>query len=93
MHQRLYLKVGDHVIHAKYPQWGHGKVIEVKTSLVLGGLCLVRILFGDGIERSFNNSLDDYSCCYYSGLRIYSGHTFPNNGNKGTKRIRRGPSN
>lgn len=88
MHQRLYLRVGDHVIHARYPQWGQGRVIEVKTSLVLGGLCLVRILFGDGVERSFNNSLDDYSCCYYSGLKIYSEPAYPGNEKK---RVRHGP--
>ncbi len=85
MHQRLYLRVGDHVIHMRYPQWGQGNVVEVKTSIVAGGFCLARILFGDGVERSFNNSLDDYSCCYFSGLRVCSEVV-----NDERKRMRRG---
>jgi hypothetical protein len=35
-----------------------------------GGFCMVRVMFEDGVERSFINDLDDYSCCYYAGVRL-----------------------
>ena len=41
-----------------------------ERSSILGGLCLVRVVFRDGEERSFINNLDDQSCCYYAGIRI-----------------------
>ncbi len=68
--QRLYLALGDRVVHRGYPQWGRGSVVEVMTSSLPGGLCLVRILFEDGVERSFLNDLNDYNCCYYAGIRL-----------------------
>ena len=68
--QRRYLKLGDEVIHTKYPQWGRGVVVEEKNSRMSGGTCLVRVVFKDGVERSFLNDLDNYSCCYYAGIRI-----------------------
>ncbi|MEW6108584.1 MAG: DUF3553 domain-containing protein [Nitrospirota bacterium] len=70
MGPRLYLKVGDRVEHLSFSVWGKGKVIEEKHSTLTGGFCLVRILFDDGIERSFINDLDHQCCCYYSGLRL-----------------------
>lgn len=70
MRQRIYLKVGDKVQHLRYHVWGHGKVIEEKHSSLNGGFCLVRILFDDGIERSFVNDLDNEGCCYYAGVRL-----------------------
>ena len=70
MRPRLYLKVGDVVEHLHYSRWGDGKVIEEKHSSLPGGICIVRILFQDGIERSFINDLDHECCCYYAGLRL-----------------------
>lgn len=70
MGPRLYLKLGDKVEHLHFSVWGKGLVTEEKHSHLAGGFCLVRILFDDGIERSFINDLDNQSCCYYAGLRI-----------------------
>jgi hypothetical protein len=70
MKQRLYLKLGDTVRHIHQEAWGYGQVVEEKHSVLPGGICLVRVLFEDGIERSFINDLDSELCCYYAGLRI-----------------------
>lgn len=70
MRPRLYLKVGDRVEHRKFTVWGVGEVIEEKHSILSGGFCLVRVVFDDGVERSFINDLDNHCCCYYSGLRL-----------------------
>ncbi|MBI5187912.1 MAG: DUF3553 domain-containing protein [Nitrospirae bacterium] len=70
MGPRLYLKVGDRVKHLRFYAWGDGKVIEERHSTLVGGFCLVRVLFEDGIERSFINDLDNELCCYYTGVRI-----------------------
>ncbi|MEW6325919.1 MAG: DUF3553 domain-containing protein [Nitrospirota bacterium] len=69
---RIYLRVGDEVNHRRYPQWGTGVVVEERVSTLRGGLCLARVAFTDGQERSFINNLDDENCCYYAGLRIAS---------------------
>lgn len=71
MKPRLYLKVGDTVRHLHYFAWGEGQVVEEKHSVLPGGICLVRVLFEDGIERSFINDLNSNLCCYYAGVRIY----------------------
>lgn len=70
MKPRLYLKLGDSVKHINYESWGNGKVIEEKHSTLPGGICIVRVLFSDGIERSFINDLDNECCCYYAGLHL-----------------------
>jgi hypothetical protein len=69
--KRLYLRVGDQVTHKTYNQWGVGVVVEVMTSIVPGGTCLVRVRFQDGRLRTFNNDLDSEGCCYYFGIRRY----------------------
>ncbi len=66
---RLYLRLGDKVIHLRYGEWGEGAVVEEMTSVLVGGTCLVRILFEDGQQRTFNNDLDSDICCYYFGIR------------------------
>jgi len=66
---RLYLRVGDRVIHTRYSLWGPGEVVEEKHSGLPGGFCLVRILFEDGQERSFINDLNSELCCYFAGIR------------------------
>jgi hypothetical protein len=70
MRPRLYLKVGDVVTHIHYSIWGDGEVIEERHSYLPGGMCIVRILFQDGVERSFINDLDHQCCCYYAGVRL-----------------------
>ena len=70
MRKKLYLKVGDRVKHIKHSIWGKGEVVEEKHSSLSGGSCLVRILFEDGIERSFINDIDNECCCCYSGIKI-----------------------
>jgi hypothetical protein len=67
--KRLYLRVGDEVSHLRYEEWGLGVVMEVMTSSVPGGTCLVRIRFQDGQMRCFNNDLDNEACCYFFGVR------------------------
>jgi hypothetical protein len=70
MEPRLYLKIGARVEHLRHSQWGKGEVVEEQHSTLSGGFCLVRILFDDGVERSFINDLDNQSCCYYTGIKI-----------------------
>ena len=70
MGPRLYLRVGDTVRHLRYNFWGKGRVVEEKHSSLSGGVCMVRVLFADGKERSFINDLDNECCCYYSGVRL-----------------------
>ena len=65
----LYLKVGDWVTHHRYPEWGNGVVVEEKNSLVLGGASFVKIAFGDGQTRIFDNNFKNATCCYHFGLR------------------------
>jgi hypothetical protein len=67
---RTYLKLGDKVRHINYKVWGIGEVIEERNSSLPGGLCLVRIIFEDGVERSFINNFDHEMCCYYMGIRL-----------------------
>ena len=67
--KRLFLRLGDRVFHVEYEEWGIGAVVEVMTSVVPGGTCLVRILFEDGKQRTFNNDMDSELCCCYLGLR------------------------
>jgi len=68
---RLYLRLGDRVYHLSREEWGAGAVVEEMTSTITGGTCLVRILFEDGVQRTFNNDLDNESCCYFFGLRRF----------------------
>ena len=67
--KRLFLRLGDRVFHVAKEEWGAGAVVEVMTSVVPGGTCLVRILFNDGRQRTFNNDMDNELCCYYFGIR------------------------
>ena len=67
--KRIYLRLGDRVTHLRYEEWGEGAVVEERTSVVPGGTCLVRLLFEDGQQRTFNNDLDHEQCCYFFGIR------------------------
>ncbi len=66
---RIYLRLGDRVYHDNYEEWGSGAVVEEMTSTVIGGTCLVRILFEDGLQRTFNNDLNHEMCCCHMGIR------------------------
>ncbi len=66
---RLFLRLGDKVSHRDCRHWGGGVVVEEMTSTVPGGTCLVRIMWEDGRQRTFNNDLDADMCCYYFGVR------------------------
>lgn len=67
--KRLFLHLGDRVYNAYHEEWGVGSVVEEMTSTVIGGTCLVRILFEDGQQRTFHNDLDHDMCCYFLGMR------------------------
>lgn len=67
--KRIYLRLGDRVTHLRYEEWGEGAVVEERTSIVPGGTCLVRLLWEDGQQRTFNNDLDHEQCCYFFGVR------------------------
>jgi hypothetical protein len=69
INKRIYLRLGDTVVHSVHEEWGDGVVVEEMTSSVEGGTCLVRILFDDGCQRTFNNDLDNELCCYFFGVR------------------------
>ena len=57
--KRLYLRLGDRANHLHHEEWGEGVVVEVMTSVVPGGTCLVRLLWEDGRQRTFSNDLED----------------------------------
>jgi hypothetical protein len=69
MSRRLYLRLGDRVVHADHEEWGEGTVVEEMTSVLDGGTCLVRVVFADGRQRTFHNDLESELCCYFFGLR------------------------
>lgn len=67
--RRLYLQIGDRVIHLRFPEWGSGVVVEERNSQIAGGASYVRITFGDGHTRAFDNNFANPCCCYHSGIR------------------------
>jgi len=67
--KRLYLRLGDRVYSDSHEEWGTGSVVEEMTSTIVGGTCLVRVLFEDGQQRTFHNDLDHEMCCYFLGVR------------------------
>jgi hypothetical protein len=67
--RRLYLSLGEEVVHLRHPEWGIGKVIEERNSTVPGGLSMVRIEFGNVGLKAFNNNIDSLYCCYHAGVR------------------------
>lgn len=69
MEKRLYLRIGDRVVHTANESWGEGRVVQLMTSVVPGGTCLVRIEFEDSQQRTFSNDLDNENCCYFFGIR------------------------
>ncbi|MFQ5737147.1 MAG: DUF3553 domain-containing protein [Thermodesulfobacteriota bacterium] len=72
MHNRirkLYLSVGEAVIHLRHPEWGEGRVAEEMNSTVPGGLSMVRIDFEHAGQRTFDNNIESLWCCYHAGVR------------------------
>jgi hypothetical protein len=69
MEKRLYLGLGDRVVHVAHEEWGPGAVVEEMTSTLEGGTCLVRVLFADGTKRTFHNDMDHEMCCHRFGVR------------------------
>jgi hypothetical protein len=67
--RRLYLKIGDKVVHLRFPEWGLGVVVEERNSNILGGISYVKISFRDGQTRVFDNNFENSCCCYYAGIR------------------------
>ncbi|MFQ5464458.1 MAG: DUF3553 domain-containing protein [Thermodesulfobacteriota bacterium] len=67
--RRLYLAVGEEVIHLAHPEWGVGKVIEELNSTVAGGSSMVRVEFANLEVKTFNNDVDSPHCCYHAGVR------------------------
>ncbi len=70
--RRLYLSLGEEVVHLRHPEWGIGKVIEEKNSTIPGGLSMVRIEFGNVGLKTFNNNIDSLYCCYHAGVRRHT---------------------
>lgn len=73
--RRLFLSLGEFVIHTRFPHWGIGEVIEESNSTIPGGLSLVRIKFeafgSEDESKTFNNNIDSEHCCYHAGVRKY----------------------
>ena len=67
--RRLYLSVGETVVHLHHPEWGTGLVVEEINSTVPGGMSMVRIEFKHAGLKTFNNDIDSLYCCYYAGIR------------------------
>ena len=71
--RRLYLSVGEQVVHLEHPEWGTGLVVEEINSTVPGGMSMVRIEFKYAGTKTFNNDIDSLYCCYYAGIRRFGG--------------------
>lgn len=67
--RKLYLSVGEAVIHLRHPEWGAGKVVEEMNSIIPGGISMIRVVFRYGGQRIFDNNLESLCCCYHAGVR------------------------
>ncbi len=67
--RKLYLSVGEAVVHLRHPEWGEGTVVEEMNSTVPGGLSMVRINFKHAGQRTFDNNIESLWCCYHAGVR------------------------
>lgn len=67
--RRLYLSVGEEVVHLRHPEWGAGKVIEEMNSTVPGGVSMVKIDFKNAGSKTFDNNIKSLCCCYHAGVR------------------------
>ena len=67
--RKLYLSVGEEVIHLKHPEWGVGTVVEEVNSTVPDGISMVRVEFLNAGKKTFDNNLTSLWCCYHAGIR------------------------
>ncbi|MBI5587338.1 MAG: DUF3553 domain-containing protein [Deltaproteobacteria bacterium] len=67
--RKLYLSVGEQVVHLERPQWGVGKVVEEMNSIIPGGISMVRIEFRNAGLKTFDNNMESLYCCYHAGVR------------------------
>jgi hypothetical protein len=69
MEKRLYLRLGDRVVHVDHEEGGPGAGVEEMTSTLEGGTCHERVLFAVGTKRTFHNDKDHEMCCHRFGVR------------------------
>lgn len=67
--RKLYLSVGETVVHLRHPEWGQGLVVEEMNSNIPGGISFIRIEFKRAGTRTFDNNLESLWCCYHAGVR------------------------
>lgn len=67
--RKLYLSVGEDVVHLHHPEWGQGRVVEEMNSTIPGGISFIRIEFKYAGKRTFDNNLESLWCCYHAGIR------------------------
>lgn len=70
--RRLYLSIGEEVVHLRHPEWGVGKVVEELNSTVPGGISMIKIAFRHVGEKTFHNDVNSLYCCYHAGVRKVS---------------------
>lgn len=68
MIRKLYLSVGEDVVHLRHPEWGAGKVVEELNSTIPGGMSMVKIIFKHAGQKTFDNDLDSLCCCRHAGI-------------------------
>ncbi len=68
--RKLFLSVGEVVIHLRHPEWGTGHVIEEMNSTIPGGISMVRIDFRYAGLKTFDNNMESLWCCYHAGVRL-----------------------
>jgi len=67
--RKLYLSVGEEVVHLRHPEWGMGRVVEEMNSTVPGGMSMVRVDFLNAGHKTFDNNMTSLWCCYHAGVR------------------------
>ena len=67
--RKLYLSVGEVVVHLRHHEWGQGRVVEEMNSIIPGGISIIRIEFRYAGRRAFDNNLESLMCCYHAGVR------------------------
>ncbi len=68
--RKLFLSVGEVVIHLRHPEWGTGRVVAEMNSTIPGGASMVRIDFRHAGEKTFDNNMESLWCCYHAGIRL-----------------------
>ncbi len=68
--RKLFLSVGEVVVHLRHPEWGTGLVVEEVNSTIPGGMSMVRIDFRNAGQKTFDNNMESLWCCYHAGVRL-----------------------